>query len=111
MPAEQPPLSSPEQSDEEWREFGNLRGLSGDLRFLAGMPELCDVMFLVGEEREPVYGVKAILAIRSRVFYKILYGPKSTSERSRGLGPANSGHLSHQHYPNDQIYNWSKMIF
>lgn len=52
--------------DGECQLFENRTGLSQDLRFLSGMPELCDVMFLVGEEREPVYGVKAILAIRSR---------------------------------------------
>lgn len=46
--------------------FENKSALSQDLKFLSGMPELCDVMFLVGEEKIPVYGVKAILSIRSR---------------------------------------------
>ena len=36
------------------------------MRFLASNPELCDVTFLVGETREPVCGVKAVLAARSR---------------------------------------------
>lgn len=40
------------------------------------MPELCDITFLVGETREPVCAVKAVLASRSRVFHKLLYGQK-----------------------------------
>ena len=37
-----------------------------DIRFLASNPELYDVTFLVGESREPVCAVKAVLAARSR---------------------------------------------
>ena len=37
-----------------------------DMRFLASNTELCDVTFLVGETREPVCAVKAVLAARSR---------------------------------------------
>ncbi|XP_054724729.1 serine-enriched protein-like [Uloborus diversus] len=54
--------------------FENKTGLAEDLKFLASMPELCDVTFLVGDTREPVCAVKAVLAARSRVFHKILYG-------------------------------------
>ena len=46
--------------------FENKSGLAEDMRFLASMPELCDVTFLVGDTREPVCAVKAILAARSR---------------------------------------------
>ena len=46
--------------------FENKSGLAEDMRFLASMPELCDVTFLVGDTREPVCGVKAVLAARSR---------------------------------------------
>ena len=46
--------------------FDNRAGLAHDLGFLAAMPELCDVTFLTGEERQPVCGVRAILAARSR---------------------------------------------
>ena len=38
------------------------------MRFLASIPELCDITFLVGETREPVCAVKAVLAARSGVF-------------------------------------------
>jgi hypothetical protein len=41
-------------------------GLSDDMRFLASMPELCDVTFLVGDTREPVCAVRAVLAARSK---------------------------------------------
>lgn len=38
--------------------FENKSGLADDLKFLASMPELCDVTFLVGVTREPVCAVK-----------------------------------------------------
>ena len=46
--------------------FENKTGLAEDLKFLASMPELCDVTFLVGDTREPVCAVRAVLASRSR---------------------------------------------
>lgn len=52
--------------------FENKSGLSEDMRFLASMPELCDVTFLVGDTREPVCAVRAVLAARSKVFNKML---------------------------------------
>lgn len=44
--------------DESESTFENKSGLADDLKFLASMPELCDVTFLVGETREPVCAVK-----------------------------------------------------
>lgn len=44
--------------DESESTFENKSGLAEDLKFLASMPELCDVTFLVGETREPVCAVK-----------------------------------------------------
>ena len=43
------------------------------MRFLASIPELCDITFLVGETREPVCAVKAVLAARSRrdIYYVV----------------------------------------
>ena len=46
--------------------YANKPGLAEDMRFLASMPEICDVTFLVGDTREPVCAVKAILAARSK---------------------------------------------
>ncbi|XP_021959547.1 serine-enriched protein isoform X2 [Folsomia candida] len=66
--------------------FENKTGLAEDMKFLASMPELCDVTFLVGDTREPVCAVKAVLAARSRVFYKILYqapSPQKKKEQPR----------------------------
>ena len=54
------------RQDEEMYSFDNRLGLAHDLGFLATMPELCDVTFLVGEDRQPVCGVRAILAARSK---------------------------------------------
>lgn len=50
----------------EGSRYENKDSLAHDLSFLATMPELCDVTFLVGEDRQPVCGVRAILAARSR---------------------------------------------
>ncbi|XP_067669158.1 serine-enriched protein-like [Haliotis asinina] len=44
------------------------------------MPELCDVTFLVGSDRVPVHGVKAILATRSRSFYQLVLHHQKQSE-------------------------------
>lgn len=46
--------------------FENKTGLCEDMKFLASIPELCDITFLVGDTREPVCGVRAVLAARSR---------------------------------------------
>jgi hypothetical protein len=46
--------------------FENKSALAEDLSFLSTMSEFCDVTFLVGEDKQPVCGVKAILAARSR---------------------------------------------
>ncbi|XP_030746116.1 serine-enriched protein [Sitophilus oryzae] len=61
--------------------FENKSGLAEDMKFLASMPELCDVTFLVGETREPVCAVKAVLAARSRVFHKMLYQAPSPQRK------------------------------
>lgn len=59
-------LMSPPGDQEDISIFENKTGLSGDMQFLASMPELCDVTFLVGDTREPVCAVKAVLAARSK---------------------------------------------
>lgn len=56
----------PGPSVTEGSRYENRDSLAHDLSFLANMPELCDVTFLVGEDRQPVCGVRAILAARSR---------------------------------------------
>lgn len=61
------------EAEPDFSIFENKSGLAEDMKFLASMPELCDVTFLVGDTREPVCAVKAVLAARSRVFLKMLY--------------------------------------
>lgn len=43
--------------------FENKTGLAEDLKFLASIPELCDVTFLIGETREPVCAVKVSIQL------------------------------------------------
>ncbi|XP_070489930.1 serine-enriched protein isoform X4 [Chironomus tepperi] len=73
--------------DESESIFENKTGLAEDLKFLASMPELCDITFLVGETREPVCAVKAILAARSRIFYKLLYQQQASPQRKNPQPP------------------------
>lgn len=61
-----PEASGSGVADEDYSTFENKTGLADDMKFLASMPELCDVTFLVGDTREPVCAVKAVLAARSR---------------------------------------------
>ncbi|CAO1362672.1 unnamed protein product [Diamesa hyperborea] len=77
----------PEPSQDEPQIFENKSGLADDLKFLASMPELCDVTFLVGETREPVCAVKAILAARSRIFQKMLYHQASPQRKNTNPPP------------------------
>lgn len=67
------------EHEEDFSMYENKSGLAEDMKFLASMPELCDVTFLVGETREPVCAVKAVLASRSRVFQKLLYHHRQKS--------------------------------
>uniref|UniRef100_A0A336MNK9 CSON003486 protein n=1 Tax=Culicoides sonorensis TaxID=179676 RepID=A0A336MNK9_CULSO len=77
---------SPDQ-EPDLSTFENKSGLAEDMKFLASMPELCDVTFLVGETREPVCAVKAVLAARSRVFQKMLYQTPSPQQRKKEPAP------------------------
>lgn len=57
-------LPFPEMADAEEPDlstFENKTGLAEDMKFLASMPELCDVTFLVGDTREPVCAVKVCI--------------------------------------------------
>lgn len=51
-------LSSMADAEPDLSTFENKSGLAEDMKFLASMPELCDVTFLVGDTREPVCAVK-----------------------------------------------------
>ena len=43
------------------------------MSFLAHLPELCDITFMVGPDKELVCAVRAVLAARSPVFLEKLY--------------------------------------
>lgn len=57
-------MADPEAA--EFMAYKNTSALCDDLQFMGGMPDMCDVKFLVGHDRVPVYGVKAILTTRCR---------------------------------------------
>lgn len=55
-----PPLDAVQEK------YVNTSKLADDFSIALRGCELADVMFLVGEEKTPLYGVKAVLACRSR---------------------------------------------
>lgn len=77
--------------------FENRSALAQDLNLLSGLPELCDVVFIVGEDKQQICAVRAILAARSRVFHKQLYfqnprrsslkdsTPRTTKQKGKAL--------------------------
>lgn len=56
-------------TEPDYSVYENKTGLADDLKFLASMPELCDVTFLVGDTREPVCAVK----VKSPVEYTYMF--------------------------------------
>lgn len=52
------PMAGLVDAEPDLSTFENKTGLAEDMKFLASMPELCDVTFLVGDTREPVCAVK-----------------------------------------------------
>ena len=106
------------ESAAEGYRYENKGSLAHDLSFLATMPELCDVTFLVGEERQPVCAVKAILAARSRCVYVYVYvcvcgregGGRERERRGRerawvggGVHPASHCFLMHPSFETGEI--------
>lgn len=70
-------LSSMADAEPDLSTFENKTGLAEDMKFLASMPELCDVTFLVGDTREPVCAVKVggsyICAVRISTINLLIY--------------------------------------
>ncbi|CAC5393871.1 unnamed protein product [Mytilus coruscus] len=56
------------QSTNDSMKVTKIQAVVDNIRYILSMPDLCNVMFLVGPQRIPVYGLKSILGIRSRVF-------------------------------------------
>lgn len=67
-------LSSMADAEPDLSTFENKTGLAEDMKFLASMPELCDVTFLVGDTREPVCAVKvSIINKITEVFFPTFF--------------------------------------
>lgn len=83
----------------EVMKYRSTHELCNTLQYIISLPDLCDVMFLVGEKRVPVYGMKAVLTTRSRVFYNLILeaqrqSPLSKkSKKKNKQGPSLSNHI------------------
>ncbi|XP_077862589.1 uncharacterized protein LOC102801706 [Saccoglossus kowalevskii] len=53
--------------------------LSKDFAIAFRSNKLCDITFIVGKEQAKLHGVRAVLAVRSRVFQEMLYGRVAVS--------------------------------
>jgi len=69
--------------------FENKTGLAEDMKFLASMPELCDVTFLVGDTREPVCAVKVCTPLFPLCPLTLGPGFQTRSLRNRRIVPLN----------------------
>ncbi|XP_060070235.1 serine-enriched protein-like [Ylistrum balloti] len=76
--------SESEDEATEVMSYKSTSALCEHLKYIVSMPELCDVTFLVGPTKIPVYGVKAILGTRSRVLYQLILNQqhRAATERS-----------------------------
>ncbi|XP_060073631.1 serine-enriched protein-like [Ylistrum balloti] len=87
------PESTPEVDDSSDQEsdcnlkdavnYNSTSALCDRLKYILSMPELCDVTFLVGPTKVPIYGVKAILGTRSRVMYQLILQKQKEEEEKR----------------------------
>lgn len=68
---------------EEMLVFKNTNGLQNDLSSILDIPELCDVEFLVGRDKVPVYGVKAIIWARDSAFLQRITSNTVTSTKGK----------------------------
>ncbi|XP_071104292.1 serine-enriched protein-like [Haliotis cracherodii] len=68
--------------------FESTKPLIHTLEYILCVQEMCDVTFLAGKKKEPVYGLQAVMGSRSRYFYQLFLSKKKTrksSEDKRGF--------------------------
>eukprot|EP00105_Crassostrea_gigas_P010933 XP_011426391.1 PREDICTED: serine-enriched protein [Crassostrea gigas] len=91
--------NSSSTAEPEVTKYRSTQELCNTLQYIISLPDLCDVMFLVGEKRVPVYGMKAVLATRSRVFYNLILEAQQQlplskkSKKKSKQGPTPSNHI------------------
>lgn len=61
------PMNTVGDAEPDLSTFENKTGLAEDMKFLASMPELCDITFLVGDTREPVCAVKVSVMLSHNI--------------------------------------------
>ncbi|XP_061178325.1 serine-enriched protein-like [Saccostrea echinata] len=69
---------SSDSEDEDSMKFVNTETVREAMNHVITMPDLCDVIFLVGPSLTPIHGLKSIMSTRSRIFYQLIF--KATKE-------------------------------
>ncbi|XP_067656186.1 serine-enriched protein-like [Haliotis asinina] len=70
--------------------FESTKPLIHTLEYILCVQEMCDVTFLAGKKKEPVYGLQAVMGSRSRYFYQMFLSKRKTlkgksSEEKKGF--------------------------
>lgn len=64
-------LEEQEFAPDDTMKVTNMQPLIDNIRYILSMPDMCDVVFLVGPQRIPTFGLKSILGTRSNVFFSM----------------------------------------
>ncbi|KAL5007453.1 hypothetical protein ScPMuIL_016259 [Solemya velum] len=80
--ASQEDLSGPARENDVMK-FTSRDTLCDSLHYIMSMSELCDVTFIVGKKKQPIHGLRAIIASRSRAFYQLILKHTRTEQTGR----------------------------
>ncbi|XP_046555270.1 serine-enriched protein-like [Haliotis rubra] len=61
--------------------YESTKPLIHTLEYILCVKEMCDVTFLAGKTKEPVYGLQAVMGSRSRYFYQLFLSKRKTHAR------------------------------
>ncbi|XP_062580452.1 serine-enriched protein-like [Saccostrea cucullata] len=98
-------------AEPEVMKYRSTQELCNTLQYIISLPDLCDVIFLVGEKRVPIYGMKAILATRSRVFYNLILDAQRQSPSSKKSKKKNKENKAISNHLEIEIKNYQPEDF
>ncbi|XP_067656093.1 serine-enriched protein-like [Haliotis asinina] len=72
--------------------YESTKPLIHTLQYILCVKEMCNVTFLAGKMKEPVYGLQAVMGSRSRYFYRLFLSKRK--EHTRKSGKSKDGFFS-----------------